>query len=52
VLKGAFGRRRAGSARWRRSDEARDHARGVFVALRELVGDDEFFDVVVELPWA
>jgi hypothetical protein len=27
---------------------ARD--RGAFVALRELVGDDEFFDVVVELP--
>jgi uncharacterized protein (DUF2267 family) len=31
-------------------DEARDHARAVFLALRELAGDDEFFDVVVELP--
>ena len=31
-------------------EEARDHARAVFLALRELVGDDEFFDVVVELP--
>jgi hypothetical protein len=29
----------------------RGHAPGVFVALRELVRDDEvFFDVVVELP--
>jgi uncharacterized protein (DUF2267 family) len=31
-------------------DEARDHARAVFLALRDLVGDDELFDVVVELP--
>ena len=31
-------------------DEARDHARAVFLALRELAGDDEFFDVVAELP--
>jgi uncharacterized protein (DUF2267 family) len=31
-------------------DEARDHARAVFLALRDLVGDEELFDVVVELP--
>jgi uncharacterized protein (DUF2267 family) len=31
-------------------DDARDRARAVFITLRELVGDDEFFDVVVELP--
>jgi uncharacterized protein (DUF2267 family) len=31
-------------------DEARDRARAVFLALRDLVGDDELFDVVVELP--
>jgi uncharacterized protein (DUF2267 family) len=29
---------------------AREHARAVFVALREAVGDDEFFDVTVQLP--
>jgi uncharacterized protein (DUF2267 family) len=31
-------------------DEAGDHARGVFLALRELVGDDEFLDILAELP--
>jgi uncharacterized protein (DUF2267 family) len=29
---------------------ARAHARAVFVTLREAVGDDEFFDVTVQLP--
>jgi uncharacterized protein (DUF2267 family) len=31
-------------------DVARLHARAVFAALREAVGDDEFFDVTVQLP--
>jgi uncharacterized protein (DUF2267 family) len=31
-------------------EEAREHARAVFVTLREAVGDDEFFDVTAELP--
>jgi uncharacterized protein (DUF2267 family) len=31
-------------------EQAQDHIRAVFVTLREAVGDDEFFDVVVELP--
>ncbi|MEA2273412.1 MAG: hypothetical protein QOI98_2120 [Solirubrobacteraceae bacterium] len=31
-------------------DQLRDHVRAVFLALREAVGDDEFFDVTVELP--
>jgi uncharacterized protein (DUF2267 family) len=30
--------------------EASEHARAVFAALREAVGDDEFFDVTVQLP--
>jgi uncharacterized protein (DUF2267 family) len=30
--------------------DARDHARAVLAALREAVGDDEFFDVTVQLP--
>ena len=30
--------------------EAREHARAVFATLREAVGDDEFFDVTVQLP--
>jgi uncharacterized protein (DUF2267 family) len=29
---------------------ARDHIRAVFLTLREAVGDDEFFDVTVQLP--
>lgn len=29
---------------------ARDHARAVFLTLREAVGDREFFDVTVQLP--
>jgi uncharacterized protein (DUF2267 family) len=29
---------------------ARDHARAVFATLREAVGDEEFFDVTVQLP--
>jgi uncharacterized protein (DUF2267 family) len=32
------------------SDDARDHARIVLATLREAVGDDEFFDVTVQLP--
>jgi uncharacterized protein (DUF2267 family) len=31
-------------------EDARDHIRAVFVTLREAVGDDEFFDVTVQLP--
>jgi uncharacterized protein (DUF2267 family) len=31
-------------------DEAREHARAVFVTLREAIGDEEFFDVTVQLP--
>jgi uncharacterized protein (DUF2267 family) len=30
--------------------DARDHARAVLLTLREAVGDDEFFDVAVQLP--
>jgi uncharacterized protein (DUF2267 family) len=30
--------------------EAREHAHAVFATLREAVGDDEFFDVTVQLP--
>jgi uncharacterized protein (DUF2267 family) len=31
-------------------EQARDHVRAVMVTLREAVGDDEFFDVAVQLP--
>jgi uncharacterized protein (DUF2267 family) len=31
-------------------DEEPDHARAVFATLREAVGDEEFFDVTVQLP--
>ena len=31
-------------------EEARDHARAVFATLRELVGEQEFSEVVAELP--
>jgi uncharacterized protein (DUF2267 family) len=31
-------------------EEARDHARAVFLTLREAVGDKEFFDIAVQLP--
>jgi uncharacterized protein (DUF2267 family) len=30
--------------------DAREHAHAVLVTLREAVGDDEFFDVTVQLP--
>jgi uncharacterized protein (DUF2267 family) len=30
--------------------EAREHARAVFATLREAVGDEEYFDVTVQLP--
>ncbi|MEA2322749.1 MAG: hypothetical protein QOD81_2599, partial [Solirubrobacteraceae bacterium] len=30
--------------------EAREHTRAVLRTLREVVGDDEFFDVTVQLP--
>jgi uncharacterized protein (DUF2267 family) len=29
---------------------AQRHARAVFAALREAVGDEEYFDVTVQLP--
>jgi uncharacterized protein (DUF2267 family) len=29
---------------------ARDHVRAVMLALREAVGDEEFFDIKSELP--
>lgn len=31
-------------------ESARRHASAVLAALREAVGDDEFFDVTVQLP--
>jgi uncharacterized protein (DUF2267 family) len=31
-------------------ERVRDHVRAVLVTLREAVGDDEFFDVTVQLP--
>jgi uncharacterized protein (DUF2267 family) len=31
-------------------EQARDDVRAVMVTLREAVGDDEFFDVAVQLP--
>jgi uncharacterized protein (DUF2267 family) len=30
--------------------DAVEHARAVFAVLRETIGDDEHFDVVVQLP--
>jgi uncharacterized protein (DUF2267 family) len=30
--------------------EAVEHARAVLAVLREAIGDEEFFDVVVQLP--
>lgn len=34
----------------RGAEQARNHAHAVFLALREALGDKEFFDVTVQLP--
>jgi uncharacterized protein (DUF2267 family) len=31
-------------------EQARDHARAVFLTLREALGNEEFFDVTVQFP--